>query len=178
MLEHIKHHSLLVADIATTLAQLAVATGRSVFADLSPEEGIALVRAAAMLHDLGKTYCIAHGGNHSQVGAAWAMERTGNPRLAQGVLHHVYWPGPLDAEHFFLPLAVSYSDKRVRHAEIVSLSERFDDLMARYGRTEVSRNHIRRTYAQAQTLEAQLTTYLGVPLHEYPFDCRRLVRGT
>lgn len=177
MLPHIRRHSAMVAAIATELAQMAVAAGIGIAPDLCPEDGVRLVRAAALLHDLGKTYCIAHGGNHSQLGAAWAMERTGNPRLAQGVLHHVYWPGALDPRRHFVPLAVSYSDKRVRHEEVVPIDERFADLMDRYGRNHRSRDHITRTHAQARELEAILSHHLGVPLHEHPFDCRRLVVG-
>ncbi|MBC7355467.1 MAG: HDIG domain-containing protein [Desulfomicrobiaceae bacterium] len=177
MLPHIERHSAQVAAIATEIATLAAAAGKTIAADLGAADAVRLVRAAALLHDLGKTYCIRHGGNHSQLGAAWVMECTGNPRLAQGVLHHVYWPGPLDPELHFLPLVVSYSDKRVRHEEIVSVDERFTDLLERYGHTPQSREHIHRTWAQARQLESTLSTYLGVPLHEHPFDCRRLVSG-
>ncbi|MBZ4647901.1 MAG: metal dependent phosphohydrolase [Desulfomicrobiaceae bacterium] len=177
MLPHIERHSAQVAAIATEIATLAAAAGKTIAADLGAADAVRLVRAAALLHDLGKTYCIRHGGNHSQLGAAWVMECTGNPRLAQGVLHHVYWPGPLDPELHFLPLVVSYSDKRVRHEEIVSVDERFTDLLERYGHTPQSREHIHRTWAQARQLESILSTYLGVPLHEHPFDCRRLVSG-
>ncbi len=177
MLPHIRRHSALVAAVATQLAELAVAAGHQIAPDMPPHDTVRLVRASALLHDLGKTYCIAHGGNHCQVGAAWAMECTSNPRLAQGVLHHVYWPGPLDPQAHFVPLAVSYSDKRVRHEEIVSVEERFTDFLHRYGHTPQSREHIHRTWRQARELENILSHYLGVPLHEYPFDCRRLVVG-
>jgi len=131
MLPHIKEHSLLVAGVATTLAELAAARGLGIPEGLTAAEFVRSVRAAGLLHDLGKTYSIHHGGNHSQIGAAWTLELTGNPRIAQGVMHHVHWPGALDLGRHFLPLAIIYGDKRVKHDTIVDIDERFADLFER-----------------------------------------------
>ena len=176
MYEHIKAHSELVAGVATDLAEMAAARGVGNPDGLARDDFVQSVRAAGLLHDLGKTWTIVHGGNHSQLGAAWAMELTGNPRIAQGVIHHVHWPGELDAHEFFLPLAVIYADKRVKHDHIVSISERFEDLYARYGHSERSRALIRRSHDQGKELELLFSTILGEEIHEYPFDRRRLVR--
>jgi putative nucleotidyltransferase with HDIG domain len=176
MLAHIREHSLLVADVATTLAELAAGQNLGIPEQLTADEFVNSVRVAGLLHDLGKTYSIAHGGNHSQIGAAWAMELTGNPRIAQGVIHHVHWPGTLDLDRHFLPLAVIYGDKRVKHDTLVDIDERFADLMERYGHTERSRGWIMRSHAQGRELEHLLSTYLGEDIHAYPFDRRRLVR--
>lgn len=176
MYEHIKTHSELVAGVATALAEMAADRGLGNPDGLPRDDFVQTVRAAGLLHDLGKTWTIVHGGNHSQLGAAWVMERTGNPRIAQGVVHHVHWPGELDAHQFFLPLAVIYADKRVKHDRVVSISERFEDLYARYGHSERSRALIRRSHDQGKELELLFSTILGEEIHEYPFDRRRLVR--
>jgi len=173
MFDHIKLHSQKVADVATALALLATARNR---AGTNATAFVQSVRAAGLLHDLGKTYSIQHGGNHSQLGAAWVMELTGNPALAQGVIHHVHWPGELDPNIFFLPLAIIYADKRVMHDRLVDLDERFADLYARYGHTERSRDLIAVSHAQGKELERILSTFLGENLHAYFTDSWRLVR--
>jgi hypothetical protein len=176
MLDHIKDHSELVAGVATTLAELAAQQGLGNPDGLTPADFVQSVRAAGLLHDLGKTYSIEHGGNHSQLGATWVMDLIRNPRIAQGVVHHVHWPGPLDLHRHFLPLAIIYADKRVKHDTIVGLEERFADLFDRYGHTERSREWITRSFNQGRELEHLLSTFLGEDIHEYPFDRRRLVR--
>ncbi len=176
MLEHIKDHSELVAAVATTLARLAAAQGLGIPSALAPDDFVQSVRAAGLLHDLGKTYAIEHGGNHSQVGAAWVMELIRNPHIAQGVIHHVHWPGALDLEKHFLPLAVIYADKRVKHDTVVSIDDRFADLLERYGHTERSREWIARSHNQGRELEHLFSTFLGENIHAYPFDRRRMVR--
>ena len=176
MLDHIKTHSELVADVATTLAVLAADRGLGNPCGLSRKDFIQSVRAAGLLHDLGKTYSITHSGNHSQLGAAWVMELIRNPHIAQGVIHHVYWPGPLDLEKHLLPLAVIYGDKRVKHDAIVGMEERFADLLDRYGHTERSREWITRAHNQGREIEHLFSTFLGEDIHAYPFDSRRMVR--
>jgi len=167
MLPNVRAHSGLVACIATALARQAVVAGLSV--------NVAAVRAAALLHDLAKTYTIRHGGNHCQLGAAWVQEVTGNPALAQGVLCHVSWPHALDLRANFLPLVLIYSDKRVKHNQIVTLESRFDDLLVRYGKTDFIRARIRESFEQAEAIERALAETLDMDLHEDTFGCGGLV---
>lgn len=167
MLPNVRAHSLLVACLATSLAELAREAGLPV--------EVTAVRAAALLHDLAKTYTIRHGGNHCQLGGAWVQALTGNASLAQGVVHHVSWPGELDLRTHFLPLAIIYSDKRVKHNQIVTLETRFDDLLVRYGQTEYIRSRINQSFQQAAAIERALATTLGITLHERTFGCRGLV---
>lgn len=176
MLEHIKGHSEMVARVAAILAQMALEREAGNPQQLSPDDFIQSVRASALLHDLGKTCAIRLGGDHAQLGAAWVMQLTGNPHIAQGVMHHVCWPGSLDLARHFLPLVIIYADKRVRHDELVSLEERFDDLVDRYGTSERSRVWIERSRQQSLDLENLLSIFLEEDIHAYPFDRRRLVR--
>jgi len=167
MLEHVREHSLAVADIATFLAVQAKELGMNV--------DIPTVRASALMHDIAKTYSIRHGGNHSQLGGAWTMELTGNPVIASGVTHHVYWPFELDITKYFTPLAVIYADKRVNHTTLVSIKQRFEDLVIRYGIPLGLRDKIKTTEDQALALEKLLCDILEVDLNECDFDSGRLV---
>ena len=42
-----------------------------------------------------------------------------------------------------------YADKRARHDQFVTLEERFEDLLVRYGDTEEHRQGIRQSYAHS-----------------------------
>ena len=169
MPKHIQLHSQGVADIASTIAAIAIEQG----APLILQE----VKAAALLHDLGKLYCIENGGSHAQLGASWVVRETRNFRIGQAVLHHVYWPFEPNVyeNSWLMGLIIVYSDKRVRHAEKVTLSERFDDLIARYGDTPEKVVNIKESKNQGLKIEAALSQRFGVKLHEYSFNSGRLV---
>ncbi|WP_035067895.1 hypothetical protein [Nitratidesulfovibrio termitidis] len=160
MPDHIRAHSNRVADMAMALARAALARD----ADLH----LPSVLASALLHDIAKAYTIRFGGNHAQLGGAWTLHETGNPRIAQGVMHHVHWPWRVDVAvpEWLMPLIIIYADKRVKHDQLVTLEERFDDLIERYGRTERIRERIRESHEQAVEIEQALSTRLGMPLHD------------
>jgi hypothetical protein len=167
MPEHIRAHSRKVAQVACQVAEAGIKIGLAVDLDT--------VRASALLHDLAKIYCIRHGGSHSQLGGAWAMALTGNPLLAQGVIHHVYWPFEVDIRRFFTPLTVLYGDKRVAHDKIVPIEERFGDLVARYGKTPEICERIHSTNRQAKDIEDAFGRLLEKDLNAHDFDSGRLV---
>ncbi|WP_319582202.1 HD domain-containing protein [uncultured Pseudodesulfovibrio sp.] len=167
MLKNVVEHSYMVADVATFLAERAVDKGMDV--------DVPTVRASALLHDLAKTYCIRHGGYHNQLGGAWVAELTGNPIIASGVTHHVYWPFALDLEPYFTPLAVLYADKRVNHNRLVSVEDRFKDLIVRYGIPLKLQDSINETKRQALELEQLLCDTLEVDLNACDFNSGRLV---
>ncbi|MDO5537206.1 MAG: HD domain-containing protein [Desulfovibrionaceae bacterium] len=160
MLDNVRAHSRVVADVATELARHAFMLGLPVC--------IEEVRASGLLHDLAKTYCLRHGGGHAQLGASWVVQETHNYAIAHGVFHHVYWPWPLPADNAermcSLPFFIMYADKRARHDQFVTLEERFDDLYVRYGNTETHRAGIRASYLQAKAIEAALSRHLCVDL--------------
>ncbi len=164
---HIRAHSAKVALVATQVAEAARARGINVCVET--------VRASALLHDIAKAYCIKHGGHHGQLGGAWAMAVTGNPVLAMGVIHHMYWPFEMDLARFFAPIAVIYGDKRVAHDQIVPIEQRFGDLLDRYGSTQEIRDRIACTNNQAKEIEDALSKLLEIDLNAHDFDSRRLV---
>lgn len=158
MLENIQRHSLLVAKIAGDLAGMAAGAHMKV----NP----AAVRASALLHDIAKTWSIGHECSHASVGASWVVMDTRSYAVAQGVLLHVHWPWPLPQGSGIccLPLLVFYADKRVRHDSCVTLDERFEDLLARYGRTDTARRGIRQAWTQSKDVELALSRQLGINL--------------
>lgn len=169
MLPNVERHSHMVAHIATELARRA--------ASLEHPVQVEAVRAAALLHDIAKTYCLLHGGSHAQLGASWVLAETRHYGIARGVLLHVHWPWavPDGPGICSLPFFVIYADKRVRHDACVPLEERFEDLLIRYGRDARARDGIRAAHEQAVTIERALSAQLGWKLHEDSFDCRGLV---
>ena len=168
MLENIRIHSRFVAEIATCIASWAIKKGMDCRHDI--------ILAAALLHDLGKTYTIKYGGSHSQVAASWIMEETNNPAIAQCVLHHVYWPGEIDLKNHFEPLVIIYADKRVKHDMLVTLDQRFDDILKRYGTNDRRKEKILGSYKQNQYIEQELNKLLEVDLNAYSFNRRWLVQ--
>lgn len=160
MLDNVRAHSRLVANVATRLALRARERGLDV--------DVQAVRASAMLHDLAKTWCLRHGGAHAELGSSWVIQETGNYELARGVFHHVYWPWPLPLDNAeklcSLPFFIMYADKRARHDVFVTLEARFEDLLDRYGSTEERVQGIRASYLQAKALEEGLSRHLGVGL--------------
>ncbi|MDR2604737.1 MAG: HDIG domain-containing protein [Desulfovibrio sp.] len=187
MLGHIREHSAKVADFAHALAVRAVERGMHVNPDA--------VRAAGLLHDLGKTRTIAVGGNHAQLGAAWVMRETRNGPIARAVLFHVFWPfegrlqavpdagglcperaggvrgdrepaGAFGAGHFMIA-AVIYADKRTLHDAYVGLEARCEDLIKRYAVSDAVKKRILLSHEQGRRIEAALSAALGVDLKDY-----------
>lgn len=169
MMPHIREHCRAVAALAVEIARRANSacaaeqlSSESLLHPVNEEDA----RAAALLHDLAKTHTIRHGGSHAQLGAAWVRDETGRPDLAQAVLFHAGWPwetGILarDLDPLRLPLVVSYADKRVRHAGVVCLDERYEDLLDRYGSTEERRTSILCDLERAKQYEKLLFSLVG-----------------
>ncbi|MDR3320085.1 MAG: HDIG domain-containing protein [Desulfovibrio sp.] len=170
MLPNVRLHSLLVASIAGRLAERALERGF----DVSVEQ----VRAAALLHDIAKSYCVRHGGSHALAGASWVVERMLHYPVAQGVLFHVHWPWPLPANICALPFFIIYADKRVCHDSCVTLEDRFEDLITRYGKSEDARQGILASFEQGKSIERAFTALLEWDIHEDTFNFGRLVRRT
>ena len=161
MFSHIERHSRLVADVAAALARRAVEIGATKHPEL-----VDLCAASGLLHDIAKSYTVQYGGSHAQIGASWVVESTGSHKVAQAVYHHVEWPLPLPDDLLHPVFCVIYADKRARHDELVTLDERYEDLLVRYGKTEQSRVAIHRGWEHSKTIERVLSAQLEFPLHE------------
>ena len=141
-----------------------------------PADFVGITRAAGLLHDVAKSFCIRNGGSHAMVGASWVMSETNNPRIAQAVFHHVEWPWEFPDCVLSPTLLVGYADRRVRHAEYVTLDERYTDLLDRYAKNSSLRfNTISSAKLRAAELEKKISEQLELPLYEYTINCGRLV---
>ncbi len=57
---------------------------------------------------------------------------------------------------------MNYADKRVKHTSIVTLSERFEDLLIRYGTTPERLEMIRKLHDEIEEIEFLIFTKLDI----------------
>ncbi len=152
MPQHIRRHSLLVAEVALFLA--ARLNQNSSTLDLR------LIEAGALLHDVGKMSSLETGENHAALGAQM-LEGIVAPAVARIVGEHISLDSSQAAGPPTESLIVNYSDKRVRHDRVVSIDERYDDLIERYAKTlpqvKFFRHKLDLYYALERTIFSHLT---------------------
>jgi uncharacterized protein len=162
MLPNIREHSLLVREVALHLGTSLLEAGFTLHLDL--------IEAGALLHDLGKTHCLGTSLNHAEWGAQ-AVNDAGFPELAQVVREHIFLESNGEDPHVIREAeVVNYADKRVLHDRVVTLADRFIDLMERYGKSHEARTRITGLQQGAQLLEAKLFA----PLSLHPMDLLQL----
>jgi uncharacterized protein len=162
MLANVREHSLLVREVALHLGTSLVEAGFALHLDL--------IEAGALLHDLGKTHCLGTSKNHAEWGAE-AVAAAGYPEVAQVVREHVFLEANgRDPRAIREAEVVNYADKRVLHTQVVTLADRFVDLLARYGKSAEARSRIAGLELGAQRLEAKLFA----PLSLQPGDLLQL----
>lgn len=134
MLDNIRAHSIQVARVAVVLLEGLESNDKS---RILPDRG--LVIAGALLHDIAKTECIREGCRHADIGKK-ICEDLGYHQVADIVQQHVilhtfneteYTAGLFEAHEL-----VYYADKRVRHDQIVSLEDRLEYIIERYGKND------------------------------------------
>lgn len=170
MLPNIVKHSYRVCQVAAFLGKA-----------LSREEGgpdLALIVASSLLHDITKTRSLKTREDHAGTGGS-LLEALGYPQVAEVVRGHVRLTdgdhrGPLREVHI-----INYADKRVRHDAVVSLEDRFVDLMERYGQTPERRLRLEAMRETALELERKIFRRIGTTpdvLHAFnglsPFDLK------
>ena len=145
---HIRRHSALVARVARKIAAALHERGEAV--------DVGLIEAASFLHDIAKAPCLESHLDHASEGGR-VLRELGLDAVAAIVERHVYlgdWNprGPVTGAE-----VVNYADKRVLYIRVVSLPERFRDLIARYsqGRTDIE-ERIRRNWATMEAVEAKI----------------------
>lgn len=156
--EHIIQHSMRVAQVGLHIAIHLQKEGHN----LNP----ALVVAGGLLHDIAKMAGILHGVDHAKT-AGVILRGYGYDPVAEIAERHVSIDEAMEQANALTEVhIVNYADKRVRHTEIVGLSERFVDLMERYGKTEEHRMRISLTLKKAQSIEARIFSFLNfTPSH-------------
>ncbi|MEW6218560.1 MAG: HD domain-containing protein [Thermodesulfobacteriota bacterium] len=151
---HVVAHSQRVAQIGVLLAADLAAAGVALSVDL--------VEAGGLLHDIAKMIAMEDGGNHAVRGED-LLAKLGYPEVGRLVGQHILltdWQPGEDPNEAAL---VFYADKRVRHEEVVSLADRFVDLMARYGRTPEIRQRLDRMNQHTFALEETIFSRLSYP---------------
>jgi len=168
MLDNIRAHSLKVALVAEQLHDLLAA---SASAEHLPDKS--LVIAGALLHDIAKTKCISEGCRHAQIGAYICLDE-GLPEIAEIVTEHVilFDPDPIRWQEgrFLAKELVYYSDKRVKHDQIVALDERLDYIIDRYGADdEYTIQRIRKNFTTCINLEKAIFECAGISPKDHIF---------
>lgn len=131
-----------------------------------------LIRAACLLHDIGKYPCIVEGSGAHDVRGEQILEEEGLPSVARIVVQHVVLrsnkAGPVREEH-----VVYYSDKRVVHDQVVSVENRFVYLKHTYGRLPEAEKWLERMKAETIMLEEAIFALLDFSPEDLPGLLRR-----
>ncbi len=162
---HIVAHSAEVARCAVALARRLNANSHRL------DE--ALVWAGGLLHDVAKELSLKTGENHARLGAA-LLEQWGFPAVAPIVRDHIELDPSMLQEPFSESLVVNYADKRVKHDEIVTLDERFADLVTRYGTTAERKALLERRWRLYQTLERKLFFHTSISPERLAEEARKV----
>ncbi len=160
MLDNIRDHSHVVANVSEVLLDSLTQSGKATLPLPDKKETI----AGALLHDIAKTHCIKNGGNHAEKGEQICRE-LGYPEIGTIVAEHVvlsdfngdrYRQGIFTAKEL-----VYYADKRVRHDKVVSLDERLEYIIERYGDANpLKEHHIRLNFEKILLFETCLFKFL------------------
>ncbi len=160
MLDNIRAHSIVVAQVAETLVDGLQRTGKSAGPLPDKEEVI----VGALLHDIAKTLCIKTHCHHAEVGRQICLE-LGYPELSEVVAEHVvlknFTPDRYKQGIFGTKEIVYYADKRVRHDQVVSLAGRLEYILKRYGdNNPVKEQLIQINFSKSLDLEHHLFCFL------------------
>lgn len=159
MLENIKEHS----KVVTRVAEL-IATG---FVNRGAPINIELVVTASLLHDIAKTPCLESCCDHAKVGGEICRSH-GYDEIAAIVAEHVLinsnGSSPITEKEI-----VYYADKRVNHDQVVSLHDRLDYILERYGLNDARRHEsIIKNFHKCRQLEKRIFAYLDFSPDEVP----------
>jgi len=163
MLQNIVEHSVEVARVALFLSRALNGKGQTI--------NLELVEAASLLHDLTKTECLVTQEDHAKTGCV-LLTAMGYERVAEVVGDHIVLSRAIPPLGVSEEEVVNYADKRVQHDKIVSLDERFRDLMERYGKGNRVSSQWKRLMEATFEVEAKIFSILGAD----PDDLEHLSR--
>jgi uncharacterized protein len=163
MLDNIREHSLVVADIVRAISTGLVHSG----VQISVQTAV----AGALLHDIAKTQCLQSGGNHATVGKEICLQHQFD-EIADIVGEHI-WLEDYSLDGVYAEKeVVYYADKRVLHTSVVSLAERMHDIINRYGRNDARLSKlVRMNFTICQGVEKKLFSQLDFR----PEDLARMI---
>ena len=159
MLSNIREHCILVSRVALALAAELNKNGEAL--------NLLEIEAAALLHDITKTKSIHSRENHAETGAH-LLSSLGYERIAQIVNAHISITDMDAGGRITEEEIVNYADKRVLHSTVVSLDQRFEDLMQRYGRNQESQHYIMLQKTRTRALEDKIFSRIHRPPADLP----------
>jgi len=151
---HIVTHSLRVAQVGLFIGFHLKIVGEDLDLDL--------VEAGGLLHDITKMDSVYTGEDHALAGFN-LVKSLGYPKVGDIVRQHVWLDRDVrDDPAITEAVLVNYADKRVKHTNIVSISERFEDLLVRYGTTPERQKIIRGLYDEIRGIESLIFSRLDI----------------
>lgn len=154
----VQAHSRAVADVAVRLGRALNSAGQNL--DLN------LLTASGLLHD-----CFKGHKDHAGRAAGWLREN-GFPEVAAAVAVHI--DIPLKEKDTIDESALLYlADKVVEGERLITVRERMDALLDRYGHDEEARQAIRSRLEKAARIQAAVEKIMGRSFTEFMGTCRK-----
>jgi uncharacterized protein len=122
-----------------------------------------MIIAAALLHDITKTRSLKTKEPHDQSGGE-LLRGLGFVSVGEIVEQHVILFDFDPKARLKESEIINYADKRVMHDSIVSLAERVQDLIQRYGVTEEIKNRIQQNEIQVIAIENKIAASIAIDL--------------
>jgi len=170
--KNIIDHSIRVAQVTLELTQKL---------KLIYNIDVKLCLLGAILHDVTKMKSIKTGEDHAQTGA-FLIESLGYKELAPLIRHHIILKEPIANPAITEVELVFYADKRVRHAEVVSIKERFVDVIRRYCHGQRPTPTMTKIYKQTLELERIIFSNILINpsdlfmINQKPIDIKEIKR--
>ena len=155
--DHIIQHSEMVYNVAVFLAEKLNENGEHL---IIPE-----IQAAALLHDITKMEGIEKHQDHAKTGKE-LLYKLEYRRIGKIVAEHITLQECKDDRSLSEEELINYSDKRVMHTQVVTLTERFADLRKRYGFKQLDKKIVDRILAlesKTYELENKIFSKLNFP---------------
>jgi len=169
--DHIIQHSEMVCKVAVFLANALNNQGENI--------NIAEVKAGALLHDITKMEGIKTHQDHAKTGKE-LLYKLGFKRIGKIVAEHIRLREGVNSMSISEEELINYSDKRVMHTKVVTLSERFTDLHGRYCFKNLDTriiNRIRLLESETYKLENKIFSKLNFPPEELSLCIAPLVES-
>ncbi len=151
---HIQNHCRQVYRVSLALANGCHGNGHRL--------NHALIRAAALLHDITKNRSFVTGENHAATGEKLLRE-LGFASVGAIVGQHVKLRSGPDTPAITAAHIVNYADKRVLHDRIVSLDERMRYILKRYGHKPWQQQRLHAIWQETIDLETRIWEPIGQP---------------
>ena len=156
MLPHIVAHSEQVGRVAAAIMDHLKDPGRI---------NRAAVVSACLLHDITKTRSLETKEYHDATGAQ-LLNELGFPMIGGMIAEHVMIKNFQGSGDLLEKEIVCYADKRVKHDQIVTVQERFSDILVRYGNTPERVQLIKDNHQQVLLLEEKIKIFMKVNMEE------------